>query len=322
MSGSRIDVHHHYLPTFYREALVHAGLSKPDGITEAPAWSEASALEVMDRLGIQKAFLSISSPGVHFGDAAAARSLARRVNEEGARLKRAHPDRWGFFASTPLPDVPGALDEVRHAFDVLGADGVVLLTHFQGTYLGHASLAPFYEELDRRRAVLFLHPTAPHCACPSLAYPKPMMEFIFDTTRSVTDLILSGTLERHPHLRVIVPHAGAALPILADRIQLVLHPALTPPGVVHTQVPLRESLRRLHYDVAGAPVPELLGALLQVADPSHLHYGSDWPYTPVEACEALAAKLDATPLLEGNVREAVMRENSVRLLGDSAHGHV
>ena len=313
MSGSRIDVHHHYLPTFYREALVQAGHSRPDGIAAIPDWSEASALATMDRLGIHKAFLSISSPGVHFGDAAAARALARRVNEEGARLKRAHPDRLGFFASVPLPDVPAALEEARHAFDVLGADGVVLLTHYQGLYLGHAQLAPFYDELDRRRAVLFLHPTAPHCSCHPLAYPKPMLEFIFDTTRSVTDMILSGTLERHPQLQVIVPHAGAALPILAERIELILNPALTPAGVVNCRVPVREALRRLHYDVAGAPVPELLGALRQVADPSRIHYGSDWPYTPVEVCEALAAKLDATPLLDGALRDAVMRDNAARL---------
>lgn len=319
MSGSRIDVHHHYLPDFYREALVTAGHSRPDGITAIPAWSEASALAVMDRLGIQKAFLSISSPGVNFGDASAARLLARRVNEEGARLKRAHPDRLGFFASTPLPDVPGALEEVRHAFDVLGADGVVLLTNFQGTYLGHAQLAPFYEELDRRRAVLFLHPTTPHCSCHSLAYPKPMLEFIFETTRSVTDMLLSGTLERHPRLRVIVPHAGAALPILANRIDLILNPALTPPGVVSSSVTVREALKRLHFDVAGAPVPELLGALLQVADPSRIHYGSDWPYTPVEVCEALTAKLDASPLLDGALRDSVMRGNITRLFSTGGH---
>lgn len=118
----------------------------------------------MDRLGIAKAYLSISCPGVSFGDAAAARDLARRVNDEGARLKRAHPDRFGFFASTPLPDVETALAEIDRAYDELGADDIVFETNFQGMYLGDAPLTPVYDALDRRAAVLFLHPTSPPAA--------------------------------------------------------------------------------------------------------------------------------------------------------------
>ena len=318
---SRIDVHHHYLPDFYVRALEAAGRSPPDGMPATPAWSEDDALRTMDRLGIAKAYLSISSPGVNFGDDQAAISLARRCNDEGARLKRAYPDRIGFFACTPLPDVEGALKEIARSFDALDADGVVFETNFHGLYLGDEALAPIYAELDRRAAVLFVHPTTSACGCrtaaegkhrgPDLGYPQPLLEFIFDTTRAVTQMILSGTLARNPRMRVVVPHAGAALPVLAERINIFFKNGPKPDP--DTPMDIRAALRDLHYDLAGAPVPELLAALLGVADPAKLHYGSDWPFTPIEACEALARKLDQTPLLSGALREAVMTGNAKAL---------
>ena len=319
--AARIDVHHHYVPDFYRVALVAAGHSHPDGMHAIPDWNEAQALRMMDRLGIEKAYLSISSPGVHFGDAAATRDLASRVNNEGARLKRAYPDRFGLFASTPLPDIEGALAEIERAYDELDADGVVFETNFAGEYLGDQALAPVFDALDRRSAVLFLHPTSSPCGCSTtpdgeavqgvdLGYPRPMLEFIFDTTRTVTQMLLSGTLARHPRLRLVVPHAGAALPILADRIAMFL-PMLKMDSIAPRDI--REALRKLHYDLAGAPVPTLLQALLDVADPLKLHYGSDWPFTPVETVADLASKLDETPLLGGELRQAVMRGNAAAL---------
>ena len=184
-----------------------------------PAWSSEAHLELMDRHGIETALLSMSSPGVHFGDDTAARRLAREVNEDAAGVVADHPDRFGFFASLPLPDVDGTLDEIAYAIDDLGADGVVLMTNAQGMYLGDESLEPVFAELDRRRAVVFLHPTSPVCWEQSaLGRPRPMVEYIFDTARTVTDLLMSGVLERYPNLTVIVPHCGGALPVLADRV--------------------------------------------------------------------------------------------------------
>ena len=318
---TRIDVHHHYLPDFYLRALEAAGRSPPDGMPATPPWSEDDALQTMDRLGIAKAYLSISSPGVHFGDDQAANSLARQCNDEGARLKRARPDRFGFFACTPLPDTAGALREIVRAFDALEADGVVFETNFHGLYLGDEALAPIYAELDRRAAVLFVHPTTSPCGCltsaqgkhrgPGLGYPPPMLEFIFDTTRAVSQMLLSGTLARNPRIRLVVPHAGAALAILAERVNMFIDVGLRPsPDTPHD---FRAALRELHYDLAGAPVPELLGALLGIANPAKLHYGSDWPFTPIEVCEDLARKLDQTPLLNGALREAVMKGNAEAL---------
>ncbi|MFI1166925.1 amidohydrolase family protein [Streptomyces sp. NPDC020801] len=326
MPSPRTDVHAHFIPDFYRDALASAGHTRPDGIKAIPEWNENQAIKVMDDLGIVSQILSISSPGIHFGDAHQAAGLARAVNEEGARLAAAYPGRFGFFASLPAPDVDSSVAELRHALDVLHADGVVMQTHHHGVYQGDSRFEEIYAELHRRGAVLFIHPTSPSCDTDhSLGYPRPMLEFMFETTRSLTNMVLSGALERYPGMRVIVPHAGAALPVLANRIELLL-PLLTAPGGAKPPS-VREALRGLYFDVAGAPVPELLGALLQVADPANVLYGSDWPFTPAGACAELAERLDDTPVMSQELRDDVYRLNAARLFPrfgrpDSAPGAV
>ncbi|HEX4252526.1 MAG TPA: amidohydrolase family protein [Pseudonocardia sp.] len=310
--GTRIDVHTHFVPDFYREALIAAGHEHPDGIAAIPAWDEQRALDTMDELGIDTAVLSISSPGVHFGDDVAAAELSRRVNDEAARLAAAHPGRFGFFATLPVPDVPAALVELDRAMGELGAVGAVLETNHHGQYLGDPGLGVLHAELASRGGVLFVHPTAPYCGRElALGYPFPMLEFLFETTRSITNLVVSGALARNPGLKVIVPHAGATLPVLANRIDLLL-PVLGKPGMP-TPPSMKEALRTLYFDLAGAPVPELLGALLEVADHGHILYGSDWPFTPTAVCADLAERIDTTPLLAGPLRTAVLSGNAARL---------
>lgn len=326
-----IDLHQHFVPDRYRNALAAAGITRPDGMAGVPAWSDAEAIAMMDRLGIETAFVSISSPGVNFSGPELARELARQTNEDAAQLVARYPGRFGFFAVTPLPDVEAALSEITHAFDVLGADGIVFESNFKGTYLGDTMLEPVYAELDRRKAVIFIHPTSPHCQCtkctPSgdqpadiaLGYPRPMLEFMFETTRTVAHIILSGVLQRYPNIEIVVPHAGACLPVLAGRIELLKDAG---GGRSSDQSPqdIRAALRRLHFDVAGAPVPELLGTLLQIADRSNLHYGSDWPFTPTDACAHLLQKLIDTPLLDENERTAIMSDNARRIFGRLSMG--
>jgi predicted TIM-barrel fold metal-dependent hydrolase len=311
-----VDIHAHFVPDFYRQALAEAGLSHPDGIPAVPVWSEKAALAAMDRLGIRTAILSISSPGVHFGDPAAARLLARQVNEEAARIRDNWPGRFGFFASLPGLDVDAAVTELRYALDVLGADGVVLETNSAGRYLGHPSVEPIYAEINRRRSVLFIHPTASHCSQDhSLGYPHPMLEFMFETTRSVTDLVLSGVLDRHPAMNVVVPHAGAALPVLADRVDLIL-PMLGARDDHHKaadQPRMRSALRRLHFDLAGAPVPVLLDALLATADPTKIHYGSDFPFTPLDVCDQMADQLADSLAVDDDIWADILLNNSVAM---------
>lgn len=324
MLGNTIDLHCHFLPDFYRTALEDAGLGLPDGIAALPQWNEVDHLAMMDKLGVEKAYLSISSPGVHFGDDKAARDLSRKVNLEAARLRDAYPGRFGFFASTPLPDIDGTLEEIAFAIDELQADGFVFGTNFHGKYLGDALLEPVFAELNRRKALLFLHPTRPgtSCACGdprhdiTLGYPAPMLEFIFDTTRTVTDFVLSGRFDQHPDIRLLVPHAGAALPLLSERIDLV-GPLLAAPGQPHPPS-LKKALRRMHFDLAGAPVPEMLDALLSVADEDKIHYGSDWPFTPVDVCASLKDKLEVTTGLTDHQKAKFFRGNVGGLFGPAS----
>jgi predicted TIM-barrel fold metal-dependent hydrolase len=268
----------------------------------------------MDALGVRTAMLSISSPGVHFGDDASARDLARRVNQEGHALGRAHPGRFGHFAALPLPDIEGAVAEAIHALDQLGADGVVLESNHHGVYLGDQRLEPLYAALDQRHAVIFIHPTSPACSCCTRlgeVFPRPVLEFMFETTRSVTDLVVAGVLERFRQLRVIVPHAGAVLPVLLNRIELMS--GLLHPHGGGTAPSMRRAMQLLHFDLAGAPVPTQLRALIEVADAGKIHYGSDYPFTPAAACDFLLRQIETTDLLDAPQRDRIFRTNALAL---------
>jgi predicted TIM-barrel fold metal-dependent hydrolase len=307
---NRIDVHFHYLSPEYREKLIDAHGSSPDGFA-APQWSPAGALAMMDRMGIATGMLSVSSPGVHFGNDAKARLLARSVNEFAARTIADNRGRFGGFASLPLPDVDGALAEIAYALDTLKLDGVIVLTNFNGVYLGDKRLDPIFDELNRRGATIFIHPTSPICWQQSaLGYPRPMIEFTFDSTRAVVNLIFSGTTTRCPKLRIIVPHAGGTLPFLARRIGtfggLVGSSGSAPIGV-------EEQLRRLYYDLAGSPGSNALAPLLEMTERSHILYGSDYVHTPEALVVAHLAELLSSKLLSADDFRAIARDNALAL---------
>lgn len=312
----RIDVHHHYIPPAYRSALVAAGQSKPSGMPGIPQWSVEASIGMMDRNGIETAVISAIN-GVHFGDDAAARDLSRHVNEAGAAVVSARPDRFGLFATLPLPDVDGALREIGHALDVLKADGFVMSSNCRGVYLGNSRFEPVFAELNRRKATVFLHPFDPHCPCcmagelPAPGYPLPMLEFMFETTRTVFDMVLSGTMDRYPNVKFIVPHAGATVPVLAERVAAV--GSLLKLGQAPDSAHLHKTLRGLYYDLAGWPEPVALRALLQVADPGRILYGSDWPYTPEPLGAGLTRVLDQTTKITPAQRQAFMRSNAIAL---------
>ena len=310
----RVDVHAHYLTAGYRRAAEAAGHEHPDGMPGLPHWDVGTAIGMMDGLNIRTAMLSVSSPGVHFGDDAAARKLAREVNEEGARAAVDHPGRFGLFAALPLPDVDGAIAEAIYALDTLRADGVTVETNHHGIYLGDPRFDPLFAELNRRRAVVFMHPTSPTCPCCqalSLGYPQPMIEFMFETTRAVTNLLLTGTLDRFADIRLIVPHAGATIPVLADRI-IGLSPALQLSNPVDPDR-FFATLGRLYYDLAGYPLPRLAPALLEIADPGRIFYGSDWPFTPLPIVTRLSEQLETTSLFDPALRRRILHDNAIDL---------
>jgi predicted TIM-barrel fold metal-dependent hydrolase len=306
--SNRIDVHFHYLSPEYREKMIDAVGGSPDGFA-APQWSAESTLAMMDRMGIATGMLSVSSPGVHFGNDAKARVLARSVNEFAARTMTDHRGRFGGFASLPLPDVDGALEEIAYALDTLKLDGVVMLTNFNGVYLGDKRLDPVFDELNRRGAVVFIHPTSPICWQQSaLGYPRPMIEFTFDSTRAVVNLIFSGTTARCPKVRFIVPHAGGTLPFLARRIGMFGR------GVAGgIPVPAEEHLRKLYYDLAGSPGSNAIGPLLEMTERSHILYGSDYVHTPEAVVSAHLAELLSSKLLSPDDFRAIGRNNALAM---------
>ena len=276
---SLIDVHAHFVPAQYRDALAAAGIDQPDGFPRVPTWSASEHVAMMNRVGIDVAVLSVSSPGVQFGEGTSASdavALARHVNNVAAATINDHPGRFGAFASLPMGNLDESLAEIERALDSLGLDGVNLLTNVGGVYLGDASLEPVMAELHRRRAVVFIHPTSPACwECTSLGYPRPMIEFPFDTTRAVTNMLLSGTLARYPDIRWIVPHAGGTLPFLASRIAgISTLLGVDDPAAIVAQ------LRRLNYDLAGSANTLVVSTLLAFVNHSQILYGSDWPFTP------------------------------------------
>ncbi len=309
MTGTgKLDVHAHYLPESYRQALVDAGHEHPDGMPAIPAWSAAEHVAQMDRLGIAAALLSVSTPGVHLDGGPPPRDLARSVNEAGRRAVLDHPGRFGLLGSLPLDDVDDAIAEIRHCVDELRVDGFVLLTNVDGTYLGDPRWEPVFDELDRQGASVLVHPTSPACwERTSLGRPRPMLEFLFDTTRAIVDLVLNGTIARHPELRLVVPHVGAALPVVADRVAgFALALGVDP------SVDVLRDLAGLHYDLSGTPIPRQLDALLALTTIEHVHYGSDVPFTPEFVADIARGQLDAAGDPPGSLLE-VLRANTERL---------
>lgn len=273
----RIDLHHHILPPAYvaRMGERRIGAPAPNGLV--PRWTVEHSLGVMDRLGIAKAVVSISAPGVWLGDSAASATLARQCNEDAAAMVADHPGRFGFFASLPLPDVQAALEELAYALDTLKADGVVLMTNYADRYLGDAAFAPLFEELDRRGAVVFVHPN--DCSCNAmLSVPAAVADFPHDTTRAVTSLLYAGTLLRNPRIRFVLSHAGGTLPFLAGRIAGAANFIHSVPKEVAASA--MASLRSLYFDTALSVNPAAMAALLKFVPASQVVLGTDYPFAP------------------------------------------
>ena len=308
----RIDVHHHTIPTVFRDTLGTRGIVEAGG-RDLPEWSADLSLGVMDRNGIGTAVLSVSAPGVHFGDDAAARDLARRCNEASAALVATHPTRFGFFASLPMPDPDGSAAEVAHALDDLGADGVVLMSsHHDGSYPGDPRFDVVLAELDRRSAVAFVHPVAPaFFGRIGVDIPAFAMEFTFDTTRAAFNLAHTGALERYPNITFLLSHAGGTVPYLVGRFDLLW---FTDDGLVE-RAPRGGSayMRELYYDTALSANPHALSSLTELVGADHILFGSDYPFAPELATQMTVDGVANHPLTDDE-RGRVERQNALDLL--------
>ena len=306
----RIDVHHHIVPPEYVKALSDRGITESGGMP-FPQWGADTALDLMDRHSIETAITSISCPGVYFGDLAFARDLARRCNEISARLVSDHPQRFGAFAVLPLPDVEAALLELEYALDTLKLDGVTLLASIGNQYLGDPAFDALFAELNRRKTVVFIHPAVPPGSdVPKLILPPSLVEFTFDTTRAVTNLLFSGTLERYPDIRFILSHAGGTVPYLAWRISL----GEWLPGMIE-RVPqgVIAYLKRLYYDTALSTTSYTLRSLQELVDISQIIFGSDYPFLPEPAIAATIADLQGYDGFDEKARAAIEHDNALGL---------
>ncbi|MER7395329.1 amidohydrolase family protein [Streptomyces sp. NPDC000151] len=302
--AARIDVHQHIVPPVWAKILAAQGLDS--GGWAIPDWSPKSAIAMMDEQGIATGVLSVTAPGVHLGDDVQARDLARAVNEYGAEVVKDHPDRFGHFASIPLPDADAAVAEAVHALDNLHADGVVLMSNARGRYLGDPDFEPLWAELDRRGANVFIHPAQPPMdLLPGT--PAPLADYVFDTTRSALNLVLNGVMNRYPNVRVILSHGGGFLPYAAYRFT----------GLTSTVVDrerkaedILRDLKRFYFDTALSASPSALPALLAFAEPGHVLYGSDWPFAPQEAGSYYNHYLETYPDYAPGQADAINRKNA------------
>ena len=276
--GALIDTHHHIVPPIYAARRKAELLASSPGAYKVLSWTPEQSLADMDKVGVTKAILSVSTPGIWFGDPMADAALARECNEFAARMSADHPGRFGSFAALPLPDVDASLEEITHALDVLKAEGVALMTSYAGKYPGDSAFAPVFEELNRRGAVVYFHPTGAQC-CRNVqtdTLEPGIIEFPFDTTRAIASLLYSGTLGRNRRIRWLFSHGGGATPMLAYRMTGPTRnseslKALMPDG------PLAE-LARLYYDTTSVENAPAMAALLKLAPVEQLTFGSDYPF--------------------------------------------
>jgi predicted TIM-barrel fold metal-dependent hydrolase len=266
INSQKIDVHHHIVPKEYLTALASIGIKNAVG-EPFPQWDIENTLAFMDRQGIAIAINSISAPGIYFGDNDFTQKLARKCNEISARMVNEYSSRFGAFAILPLPDIEASIVELEYALDTLKLDGVALLTNFGGIYIGDAHYDDLFYELNRRKAVIFVHPNVPPLDTLPMIIKPAVLEFVFDTTRAIVNLIHRGATKRFPDISFIFSHGGGTVPFITWRITF-------------GNKKIINQLKRFYYDTAVSATPYTLSSLMSLVEPTQVLYGSDYPFSP------------------------------------------
>ncbi len=307
-----IDVHAHLFTDGYL-ARMHSEGAVDVGGFPIPDWSLADTLAVMDEHAIAASLLSISAPGLEFVRGADAVELARAINEEQAGMVSRHPARLGALAILPMDDPDAALRELERALDGLQLDGVVLFSNIGGKYLGHRDFAALFDELNRRRATVFVHPVEPPGFDQTLlGYPAPTIDFPFDSTRMALSLIGSGTLRRCPEVKIIVPHGGGTIPYLAIRMARSVQrfSGIEPPMSVADAL---AAFGSFYYDLTAATHPTAMDGLLRITGVDHLLFGADFPFMPASFIGPAKAAIAAHPAFDAAALGAIAHGNAARL---------
>jgi 6-methylsalicylate decarboxylase len=306
-----VDLHHHVIPDFYWEASNEDGNAA--GGINPPRWSLEGAIAYLDAAEIDVAVPSISTPGVHFGDDAAAQKLARQVNEYLAGLKHDRPDRFGGLAVLPLPDVDGSLQQIEYALDVLDLDGVSMFTNAGGSYLGDSRFDPIFTELNRRAALVFVHPTAsPDPIAHTLGLPDTLLDYPVDTSRAIAKLHYSNTFARTPDIRYQFVHAGGTIPFLAERFAIVDDMNVIPGA--HERGAFADVLPRLYWDTASAFSDPIIHMLRSVTGLGNVVFGTDYPYPSDSISIGGLRQLQSTSELDDDERRDVPGGSAARLI--------
>jgi 6-methylsalicylate decarboxylase len=303
----RIDTHHHVIPPDYRQALDKAGLLEAGG-RALPDWSVDGSLQAMAELNVGTAILSVSTPGTAFlPNPADAAALAHDVNDYVAELTAAQPDRFGFFATVPMPHVDIAVAESVRALDNLNADGVVLLANNAGVYLGEDGQDALFAALDERSAVVFIHPAdLPGPSVPGI--PPFAADFLLDTTRAAYLLVRNGVRTRYPNIRFILSHAGGFVPYASHRMAVAI---MADTG--RSWADVLDDFAGFYFDTALSSSAAALPTLLAFAKPGHITFGSDFPFAPTAAGKLFAAGLETYPAIDAATRGAIERTNAMAL---------
>ncbi len=303
----RIDTHHHLVPPEYRKALQKAGIDEAGG-RAVPDWSAEAALQTMAELDVGTAIISVSTPGTTFlPDPADAAALARDLNDYSANLVASQSDRFGFFATIPMPHLDESVTETVRALDELKADGVVLLANNAGTYLGEDGQDDLLATLDERAAVVFIHPAdLPGPTVPGVA--PFAADFLLDTTRAAYLLVRNGIRRKYPNIRFILSHAGGFVPYASHRMAVAI---LGDTG--RSPADSLDDFSGFYFDTALSSSAAALPTLLAFAKPGHITFGSDWPFAPVAAGKLFAAGLETYPGLDADTRNAIERTNALAL---------
>lgn len=305
LSGAphRIDVHHHIVAPTFAAALKASGRN-------AISWSVQRSIEDMDKSGIATALTSLIKPAMAVGEVDANRRLARESNEYAAKIARDYPGRFGSYAAIPFTDIEGALREIEYALDTLQAEGFCLMSSYRGKYLGDPAFFPVLEELNRRKAIVYVHPLAPECCSAVLpGIDVGTIEYAVDSTRTMTSLVFGGAAARYPDIRWIFSHSGGVTPFLISRFrrqEWVMKgeaPKRMPNGAIY-------EYRKFYYETAQGNDAGALDALLRVIPISQILYGTDFPFR--DGAEVNAGLRDYR--FSSSERMAIDRDNALRLM--------
>ncbi len=309
-----VDVHSHASMPLYHDLIADFAtmdtdarfperVAFPPGL---PVWTAAQAVATMERNGIAAQVLSLPDATVGLRGETAQR-WARRINEALARVVADDPSRFGAYAVVPHDDPDATLAEIDYALDVLKLDGVATSTNIRGVYLGDAAFDPWMAELDRRGAVLFVHPTMPTMLNPVV---PPIIEFSFDTARMVMNMVLSGAKQRFSAIDVISTHGGGAIPAISHRLELI-QPLVG--GGAQTREEIAADLRSFHYDLTSCMGAATLTGAVAFAGADKLLMGFDYPYAPEPMMAGEIGRFGGFAGLGEGKRAAILADNAFKL---------